>query len=59
VAEVTSVKAASFGAGVRSAVDLPGGYQGLTVNFEVARQYSDLPILGHGWRENIRINMRF
>jgi hemolysin activation/secretion protein len=59
VAEVTSVKAASFGAGVRSGVDLPGGYQGITVNFEVARQYSDLPTLARGWRENIRVNMRF
>jgi hemolysin activation/secretion protein len=58
-AEVPSVKAASFGAGVRSGADLPGGYQGITANFEVARQYSDLPTLAHGWRESISVNMRF
>ena len=58
-AEVTSVKAASFGAGVRSGVDLPRGYEGITVNFEVARQYSDLPTLARGWRESISVNMRF
>jgi hemolysin activation/secretion protein len=58
-AEVASVQAASFGAGVRSGVDLPGGYQGLTANFEVARQFSDLPTLAHGWRESVSINMRF
>ena len=58
-AEVASVQAASFGAGVRTGVDLPGGYQGLTANFEVARQFSDLPTLAHGWRENVSINMRF
>jgi hemolysin activation/secretion protein len=57
--EVTLVQAASFGAGVRSGVDLPSGYQGLTVNFEVARQFSDLPTLAHGWRESVSINMRF
>jgi hemolysin activation/secretion protein len=58
-AEIASVQAASFGAGMRSGVDLPGGYQGLTVNFEVARQFSDLPTLAHGWRESLSINARF
>jgi hemolysin activation/secretion protein len=58
-AEVALVQAASFGAGVRSDVDLPNGYQGLTVNFEVARQFSDLPTLAQGWRENVSINMQF
>jgi hemolysin activation/secretion protein len=58
-AEVASVQAASFGAGVRTGLDLPGGYQGLTANFEVARQFSDLPTLAHGWRENVSISMRF
>jgi hemolysin activation/secretion protein len=59
VVEVALVRAASFGAGVHSGVNLPGGYQGLTVNFEVARQFSDLPTLAHGWRENVSINMQF
>ena len=59
VVEVASVQAASFGAGVHSGVDLPGGYQGLTASFEVARQFSDLPTLPHGWRESVSINMRF
>jgi hemolysin activation/secretion protein len=58
-AEVASVQAASFGAGVRSSVDLPGGYQGLIASFEVARQFSDLPTLAHGWRESLSINVRF
>jgi hemolysin activation/secretion protein len=57
--EVALVKAASFGVGVRSGVDLPGGYHGMTANFEVARQYSDLPTLAHGWRESVSINMQF
>jgi len=59
VIEVASVQAASFGAGVHSGVDLPGGYQGLAASFEVARQFSDLPTLPHGWRESVSINMRF
>jgi hemolysin activation/secretion protein len=58
-AEVALVQAASFGVGVRNGIDLPGGYQGLTVNFEVARQFSDLPTLAHGWRESVSINMQF
>jgi hemolysin activation/secretion protein len=57
--EVALVRAASLGVGVRSGVDLPGGYQGMTANFEVARQYSDLPTLAHGWRESVSINMQF
>jgi hemolysin activation/secretion protein len=57
--EVAMVHAATFGAGVRSNVDLPGGYQGFSVALEMARQYSNLPTLPQAWRENVVVNMRF
>ena len=53
------VHAATFGAGVRSNVDFPGGYQGFSIALETARQYSNLPTLPQAWRENVIINMRF
>ncbi len=57
--EVAMVHAATFGAGVRSNVDFPGGYQGFSIALETARQYSNLPTLPQAWRENVIINMRF
>jgi hemolysin activation/secretion protein len=57
--EVAMVHAAAFGAGVRSNVDFPGGYQGFSVAIETARQYSNLPTLPQAWRENVVVNMRF
>jgi hemolysin activation/secretion protein len=57
--EVAMVHAAAFGAGVRSNVDFPGGYQGFSIALETARQYSNLPTLTQAWRENVVVNMRF
>jgi hemolysin activation/secretion protein len=57
--EVSVVRAGSFGAGLRSGVDMPNGYQGASLGLEVARQYSDLETVGHGWRFNAVLNLRF
>ena len=59
IVEVALVRAASVGGGLRSTFDLPGGYQGVTLAFEVARQYSNLPNLQHFWRGNVVVNIPF
>jgi hemolysin activation/secretion protein len=59
VLEVGVQRAASFGVGLRSNVDMPNGYQGASLGLEVARQYSDLETVGHGWRGNVTLNVRF
>jgi hemolysin activation/secretion protein len=59
VVEVVAVRAASFGAGVRSNIDMPDGYQGLSVGLEAARQYSNLPNLAQSWRINVSMSSRF
>jgi hemolysin activation/secretion protein len=59
IVEVALVRGGAVGVGLRSGVDLPGGYQGLTVGVEAARQYSDLPTLPQGWRGNVSISIRF
>jgi hypothetical protein len=56
--EMLATSAASLGGGLHSGVD-SGGYQGLTANFEVGRQFSNLPTLPHGWRESVAVNMQF
>jgi hypothetical protein len=38
---------------------MPNGYQGASLGLEVARQYSDLDTVGHGWRFNAVLNLRF
>ena len=53
------VRAGSFGAGLRSGFDMPNGYQGASLGLEVARQYSDLETVPHGWRFNAVLNLRF
>jgi len=59
IVEVALVRAASVGGGLRSTYDSPGGYQGVTLGFEVARQYSNLPNLEHFWRGNFTMSVRF
>ena len=59
VLEVGVVRAGSFGAGLRSGFDMPNGYQGASLGLEVARQYSDLETVPHGWRFNAVLNLRF
>jgi hemolysin activation/secretion protein len=59
VLEVGVVRAGSFGAGIRSGFAMPNGYQGASLGLEVARQYSNLDTVGHGWRFNAVLNLEF
>ena len=59
VVELTTIRAAALGAGLRSALDMPDGYQGATLSVEVARQFSNLPNLTQAWRANVGISLRF
>jgi hemolysin activation/secretion protein len=53
------VRGGAVGGGVRSTIDIPGGYQGMTVGLEVARQFSNAPNLSHTWRVNFSMNVQF
>jgi hemolysin activation/secretion protein len=57
--ELASVRAGAIGAGVRSSIDIPGGYQGIALGLEVARQFSNLPNLPQAWRGQVAISLRF
>lgn len=59
ILELSTIRGGSVGAGVRSGIELAGGYQGLTLGLEVARQFSNLPDLPHAWRGNVVMNVRF
>jgi hemolysin activation/secretion protein len=59
IVEVVEVRGSAIGAGLRSGFDIPGGYQGVTLGLEVARQYSNLPNLTHAWRGNVSMSIRF
>jgi hemolysin activation/secretion protein len=59
IVELAIVRAGAVGAGVRSGIDLPGGYQGVALGLEVARQFSNLPNLPHSWRGQVVMNFRF
>ncbi|MGC2780754.1 MAG: ShlB/FhaC/HecB family hemolysin secretion/activation protein [Bradyrhizobium sp.] len=59
IVELPIVRGAAVGAGLRSGMDMPGGYQGVTLGLELARQYSNLPNLPHAWRANVSVSMRF
>jgi hemolysin activation/secretion protein len=59
IVELAVVRAAAVGAGVRSGIDVPGGYQGVTLGLEVARQFSNLPTLPQAWRVNVSMSLRF
>jgi hemolysin activation/secretion protein len=59
VFELRDVRAAAFGAGLRNTLDMPDGYQGAAFGIEAARQISNEPLIAHGWRVNVTMNMRF
>jgi len=59
ILEVGVQRAGSFGVGLRSGIDMPNGYQGASLGLEVARQYSDVETVAHGWRGNVTLNVRF
>jgi hypothetical protein len=56
--ETALIRAGALGVGARSNVDF-NGYQGASVALELARQYSNLPLLGHAWRGNFTMSIRF
>jgi hemolysin activation/secretion protein len=59
IVEVAEVRGGAVGAGLRSGIDLAGGYQGVTFGLEAARQFSNLPNLTHIWRGNFSMSIRF
>jgi hemolysin activation/secretion protein len=59
VVEVAEVRGGAVGAGLRSGIDIAGGYQGVALGLEVARQFSNLPNLTHVWRGNFSMSIRF
>jgi hemolysin activation/secretion protein len=59
IVEIAAVRGGAVGAGLRSGIDLPGGYQGVMLGLEVARQFSNLPNLPHSWRGNFSVSVRF
>ena len=59
IVELAAVRGGAVGAGVRSGIDIPGGYQGVALGLEVARQFSNLPNLPQSWRTNVVMNFRF
>jgi hemolysin activation/secretion protein len=59
VVEVAAVRGGAIGAGLRSGIDITGGYQGIAFGLEMARQYSNLPNLTQVWRGNFSITIRF
>jgi hemolysin activation/secretion protein len=59
IVELPVVRGGAVGGGVRSGMDLPGGYQGVTLGLEVARQFSNLPTLPQAWRGNVVMSLRF
>jgi hemolysin activation/secretion protein len=59
IVELAVVRGGAVGAGVRSGIDIPGGYQGVAVGLEVARQFSNLPNLPQSWRGQVVMGFRF
>jgi hemolysin activation/secretion protein len=59
VVEIAAVRGGAVGAGLRSGIDMAGGYQGIAFGLEMARQYSNLPNLTQVWRGNFSISIRF
>jgi hemolysin activation/secretion protein len=59
IVELAVIRGSSVGAGLRGAIDLPGGYQGATLGVEAARQFSNLPNLSQAWRANVSMSIRF
>jgi hemolysin activation/secretion protein len=59
IVELAVIRAAALGVGVRSGIDIPGGYQGVALGLEIARQFSNLPNLQQAWRGNVVMSVRF
>jgi hemolysin activation/secretion protein len=59
IVELAVVRGGAVGAGVRSSIDIPGGYQGVALGLEIARQFSNLPNLPQAWRGNVVMSLRF
>jgi hemolysin activation/secretion protein len=59
IIELSDIRGGSVGAGVRSGIELGGGYHGVTLGLEVARQFSSLPLRPHAWRGNVVMSVRF
>jgi hemolysin activation/secretion protein len=59
VVELTTIRAAAVGAGLRSGIDMPDGYRRATLSVEIARQFSNLPNLERAWRTNVSISIGF
>jgi len=59
IVELAVIRSGAIGAGVRSSIDIPGGYQGIAVGLEVARQFSNMPNLSHSWRGKAVMSFRF
>jgi hemolysin activation/secretion protein len=59
IVELAVIRAGAVGAGVRSGIDFPGGYQGVALGLEIARQFSNLPTLPQAWRANVSVSLRF
>jgi hemolysin activation/secretion protein len=58
IVELAAIRGGAVGAGVRSGIDMPGGYQGITLALEVARQFSNLPNLSQSWRGQVVMSFR-
>ncbi|MDO9413831.1 MAG: ShlB/FhaC/HecB family hemolysin secretion/activation protein [Pseudolabrys sp.] len=59
IVEQSTVRAAAVGAGLRSNIEMSGGYQGASLSVEIARQFSNVPDVEHAWRTNVSLSIRF
>ncbi len=59
IVELAVLRGGAVGVGVRSSIDSPGGYQGVALGLEVARQFSNMPNLSHSWRGQVVLSTRF
>jgi len=48
-----------LGFGARGNLEIPGGYQGMSLGLEIARQFSNLPHLPQGWRGQVVMSLRY
>lgn len=56
--ELAVVRSGALGVGARSNLDIPGGYQGVSLGLEIARQFSNLPNLSQAWRGQVVMSVR-
>jgi len=57
--ELAVVRAGALGFGARGNLEIPGGYQGMSLGLEIARQFSNLPHLPQGWRGQVVMSVRY